>query len=354
MPSLLQKLLLGIPLACLASGHCIADSLGSNYKIDVHSHVVPSIWREELISAGFPVKNGTLYTDGFPVADWTLDGHISTMDSLGVNYSTISVSAPGVFFLKEAQKAKSLARSINLQLHNYTGTHPTRLGALCLLPLPYVDEAVEELKFCLDTLGFVGVGLFTNANGTYLGDKSFDPIFSGLDARNASALVHPAAPDCTSVAGGWPIPMTEYPFDTVRALESMLLTGRRAQYPDIKMIFTHGGGAIPYLASRIAGMASLPWLGGLSVPESLVQLAGYYFDTAASTSAIQLTALKSFVGADQIVTGTDYPYVPVSQASSGLAAIEGNGNFTRGEMGKINNLNALTIFPRIINALKLN
>ncbi|KAI2733460.1 hypothetical protein CBS147332_475 [Penicillium roqueforti] len=354
MPSLLQNLLLTIPLACLASSHAISDSLGSNYKIDVHSHVVPSIWKEELISAGYPVKNGTLYTDGFPVPDWTLDAHISTMDSLGVNYSTISVSAPGVFFLKDAKKAKSLARSVNLLLHKYTRTHPTRLGALCLLPLPYVGEAVEELKFCLDTLGFVGVGLYTNANGTYLGDKALDPVFSALHKRNASVFVHPASPDCTSVAQGWPIPMTEYPFDTVRAIENLLLTGQRAQYPDIKMIFAHGGGAIPFLATRIAGMASLSWLGGLSVVESLAQLAGYYFDTASSTSAIQLTALKSFVGVDQIVTGTDYPYVPISQATSGLAAIEGNGNFTAVEMSQIDNLNALTIFPRIIKALKLS
>lgn len=99
--------------------------------------------------------------------------------------------------------------------------------------------------------------------------------------------------------------MSEYPFDTVRAIENMLLTGQRAQYPNIKMIFSHGGGAIPFLATRIAGMASLPWLGGLSVTESLAQLAGYYFDTASSTSAIQLAALRSFIGVDQIVTGSD-------------------------------------------------
>lgn len=219
------------------------------------------------------------------------------------------------------------------------------------------------------------MGLYTNANGTYLGDKSLDPVFSALDKRNASVFVHPASPECTSVANGWPIPMTEYPFDTVRAIENMLLTGQRAQYPDIKMIFAHGGGAIPFLATRIAGMASLPWLGGLPVPESLAQLAGYYFDTAASTSAIQLAALKSFIGTDQIVVGTDCkwtvlgtspetcrcgiltradPYVPASQASAGLSAIQGNGNFTTVEMGQINNLNALTIFPRIVKALKLH
>jgi hypothetical protein len=149
------------------------------------------------------------------------------------------------------------------------------------------------------------VGLFTNANGTYLGDSALDPIFSALETRKASVFVHPASPDCASVAMGHPIPMTEYPFDTVRAIENLLLTGQRAKYLDIKMIFAHGGGAIPFLATRIAGMASLPSLGGLSVPESMAQLAGYYFDTAATTSAIQLAALKSFVGADQIVTGSD-------------------------------------------------
>ncbi|KAJ5788182.1 Amidohydrolase 2 [Penicillium paradoxum] len=354
MPSLLQKLLLGVPLACMASGQVLTDPLDSNYKIDVHSHVVPDIYREELIAAGYPVKNGTVYTDGFPVPEWSLDLHISNMDNLGVNYSTLSVSAPGVSFVKEAEKAKTLARNINLLLHNYTQTHPTRLGALCLLPLPYVDEAVEELKYCLDTLGFIGVGLYTNANGTYLGDSSLDPVFEAMATRNASVFVHPSSPECTSVAVGLPIPMSEYPFDTVRAIENLLISGQRAKYPGIKMIFSHGGGAIPFLASRIAGMASLPFLGGLSMPESLAQLAGYYFDTASSTSAIQLAAVKSFIGSEQIVTGTDYPYVPYSQALPQMNAIEGNGDFTPAEMSSVNHQNALAVFPLISDALGLN
>lgn len=91
----------------------------------------------------------------------------------------------------------------------------------------------------------------------------------------------------------------------MRAVENLLLTGQRARFPDVNMIFAHGGGAIPYLATRIAGMSSMPFLGGLDVAESLAQLAGYYFDTASSTSKIQLEALKSFVGVGRILTGTD-------------------------------------------------
>jgi hypothetical protein len=71
------------------------------------------------------------------------------------------------------------------------------------------------------------------------------------------------------------------------------------------MIFSHGGGAIPYLATRIAGVATLPYGGGIAFPESLAQLAGYYFDLASATSAIQLAALKSFIGAKRLVTGID-------------------------------------------------
>ncbi|OOQ86529.1 amidohydrolase 2 [Penicillium brasilianum] len=307
-----------------------------------------------MISAGFPVKNGTLYNDGAPVPDWTLSSHISTMDTLGVNYSTISITAPGVSFINDAKKAKTLARSINLLLHEYTQTYPTRLGALCLLPLPHVKEAVEEVRFCIDTLKFVGVGLYTNANGTYLGDSALDPVFSALSAHNASVFVHPAAPGCLSVALGHPFPMTEYPFDTVRAMENLLLTGQRAKYPDLKMIFSHGGGAMPYLASRIAGVATLDYAGGIPFVETMAQLAGYYFDLASATTAIQLTALKSFIGAGKLVTGIDYPYVPLTQAVPGLKGIQTNGNFTDEEMVSIKYGNALEIFPRISKALKLN
>ncbi|KAJ5151026.1 uncharacterized protein N7482_010278 [Penicillium canariense] len=348
MPSLLRTLLLGIFLASLTSGQITSP----NYRIDVHSHAIPSIWKDAMTAAGFQVKNGTLYNDGVPVPDWTLDSHISAMDTLGVNYSTISITAPGVSFVKNAGKAKLLARSINLILHEYTQAHPTRLGALCLLPLPHVNEAIEELKFCLDSLKFVGVGLYTNANGVYLGDPALGPVFAALDARNASVFVHPASPTCTSVALGYPMPMTEYPFDTVRAIENLLLTGQRAQYPGLKMIFAHGGGAIPYLATRIAGIATLSYAGGLAFTETMAQLTGYYFDIARATSAIQLTALKSFIGANKLVTGTDYPYVPLSQAQSGLAGVQVNGNFTDEEMGYIKYQNALEIFPRIASALQ--
>ena len=170
--------------------------------------------------------------------------------------------------------------------------------------------AKKEKQFCLDVLRFDGVGLYTNANGTYLGDGALDPIFDLLNARSATVFVHPVAPGCSGAALGHPDPMTEYPFESVRAMENMLLTGQRANYSSINMIFPHGGGAMPYLATRIAGMASLSFLGSLNVATTLAQFKGYFFDTASSTTLIQLMAMKEFFGGtSKILTGTDCKFV---------------------------------------------
>jgi 6-methylsalicylate decarboxylase len=117
------------------------------FRVDVHSHVVPDIYQEALIQGGFPVTNGTVYVSSYPVPSWDLDTHIKDMDANQVNYSMLSLSAPGVGFLAGNQTAAvQLARNLNLAMYNYTQEHPTRLGALCVLPLPYVDDAVNEAR----------------------------------------------------------------------------------------------------------------------------------------------------------------------------------------------------------------
>ncbi|KFY97176.1 hypothetical protein V498_02196 [Pseudogymnoascus sp. VKM F-4517 (FW-2822)] len=349
MPSMRSSLvlLLAFSLSVLADYR-----VATSFKLDVHSHVIPDIYRSALIDAGYPVTNGTLFTDGFPVPLWDLKTHIAAMDSLGVNYSTISISAPGVNFLaNDSRAAAKLGRSLNDAMYKYTKSYPKRLGAMCILPLPHIDLALREIKYCLDVLKFDGVGLYTNADGTYLGDAVLNPVFELLNSRGVTVFVHPAAPGCQGAAIGHPDPMTEYPFDSVRAMENMLLTGQRANYSDINIIFPHAGGAMPYLAQRIAGMASLSFLGSLSVVDSLNQFKGYLFDTASSTSPIQLISMNLFGGVNKIVTGTDYPYVPLGQSSSGLQSIQANGNYTTSQMARINSQNALNIFPGVAKKL---
>ena len=88
-------------------------------------------------------------------------------------------------------------------------------------------------------------------------------------------------------------------------MENMLLTGQRANYSAINIIFPHGGGAMPYLGTRIAGMGSLAFLGGLNPAKTLAQFKSYYFDTASSTTVMQLLGMNAFGGVAKILIGTD-------------------------------------------------
>lgn len=104
--------------------------------------------------------------------------------------------------------------------------------------------------------------------------------------------------------------MSEYPFDSVRAMENLLLTGQRRDYSNIRLIFAHGGGAMPFVANRIAGQAGLVSKGNINASEALAPFQGYLFDTASATSAAQLLGMKEFYGGDvsKIVVGTDCEY----------------------------------------------
>lgn len=283
--------------------------VGASFKLDVHSHVIPDSWYTALIEeGGYPVVDGTLFVDDFPVeSTWNLSTHLAAMNTNGINYSTIHVSSPGVTWLaNNATRAVSLAKEINDDMASYVAAYPDRLGAMCLLPLPHINESISMISYCLDHLNFVGIGMYTNFNGIYLGDAILDPVFANLNGRgNVTIFVHPTEPGCSSITLGRPAPMIEYPFESVRAMENMLLSGQRANYSDINIIFPHGGGALPYLGARIAGLASLPFVGALSVLDSLAQFKEYYFDTASATSAAQLLAMTAFSGVTKIVTGTD-------------------------------------------------
>lgn len=73
----------------------------------------------------------------------------------------------------------------------------------------------------------------------------------------------------------------------------------------MKLIFSHGGGTVPFLAGRIVGQAGIPYQGGLNPRESSEELKGYYFDLASAHTGPQLAALNEWVGSSQLLIGSD-------------------------------------------------
>ena len=117
----------------------------SDFTVDVHTHAIPPIWKEELIKAGYRADGTQPFIDGFLTPEWDIDMYMKNRDEFGYDYSIMSIGTPGVNFL-QGKAATELARKINNELAGYIKQYPKRLGAMALLPFPNLDDCIAEVQ----------------------------------------------------------------------------------------------------------------------------------------------------------------------------------------------------------------
>ena len=105
---------------------------------------------------------------------------------------------------------------------------------------------------------------------------------------------------------GIPGPLTDYPAETTRAALHLVLNGHTDRFGKTKIILSHGGGFLPYAATRFAELsASLN--PDRSVEWATKALQSFYFDTALVAPS-GLPSLLAFAPSEHVVFGTDFPY----------------------------------------------
>jgi predicted TIM-barrel fold metal-dependent hydrolase len=241
---------------------------------------------------------------------WTRETSLSFMDDAGIDIAVLSVSTPGVH-TGDGQKAKKLARRCNEFLAEMIQQRPDRFAGFACLPLPDVDNSLSELVYALDELGLDGVVAFTNANGVYLGDPSLEPVFQELERRKCVVYVHPnASPDPVAHTLGLPDNLIDFTTDTNRVVAQMHYTNRFARTPSVRYIFSHAGGSIPYMTARFAIIDEIGFVPGAEERGTAADMfRRMYWDTALSASDPVLRMLRDVAGIDQVLYGTDFPYL---------------------------------------------
>ncbi len=177
--------------------------------------------------------------------------------------------------------------------------------------MPDVDASLEELSYAIDVLGLDGFVLFTNSNGVYLGDAVLEPVFEELERRKTVVYVHPnPSPDAVAHSLGLPDNLLDFPTDTNRAVAQMHYTNRFARTPNVKYIFSHAGGSIPYLAARFAIIDEMGFIAGGELRGAAADMfRTIYWDTALAASDPVLRMLRDVAGINQVMYGTDFPYL---------------------------------------------
>ena len=270
--------------------------------IDTHHHMLPPFFVQAVgadkIAAVMP--NGQV-----PV--WSPELDLQVMDEYKIRKAVLSVS-PGLWTDTPAQ-AIPLARQVNAFGARLAADHPHRYGLFAVMPLPDIDASLKEAAYALDTLKADGLIMFTNYEGAYLGDARFAPLYEELNRRRAVVFVHPTKTGFS--VKGIPDAVLEFPFDTTRTIASLIYAGFTLRYPDIRFIFSHAGGAAPYLANRMEGPTrGNPALAKLLPNGAVAELKKLYWDTALSFTATSLNSLLTLTDPSKVMFGSDFPFAP--------------------------------------------
>lgn len=309
--------------------------------VDVHHHILPDFF-------WLATNEGNSPVGGISPATWSRASALSFLDDAGIDLAVVSISTPGVH-TGDSTAAKALARRCNEFSAELMRDHPERFGGFACLPLPDVDSALDELEYALDVLELDGVVLFSNAVGTYLGESTLAPLFDELQRRRAVAFIHPnASPDPSAHRLGLPDSLIDFTADTTRAMAQLLYTNTFARTPDVKYIFSHAGGTVPYLAGRfgiIDEMGVIPDADGRSPAAETFR--NLYFDTALSWSDPVLVMLRTVIGIEHVVFGSDYPYLRRDLAVQCRERIAASPVLTDDERTAVLGGTALQLLPRL-------
>ena len=219
-----------------------------------------------------------------------------------------------------------------------------------------MDAAVEEMAYALDVLKLDGVSSSTHVGGVYLGDMSFDGWFVEMNRRKATLFVHPTTPrGSAQVSIGINAAILEFMFDSTRMATHMVLSGAKQRFGDIRVICTHGGGTVPYLASRISILEPMFGAGPdralLSGEEILNGLSTFYFDLTASTAAASLDSLRHLVPASRLMLGFDFPMMTANTIAPSLARFEAYPKLAMADRDGIVRGNALGLLPGLASRI---
>lgn len=328
----------------------------TNYStlVDIHHHIIPDVYREGLAEIGIT------HSGGKSIDPWNVGMSLDFMDSLHIETAFMSISEPALreVYVQSPEKAKTLARKTNEFMASSRQQYPDRFGAFAVLPMPDVAASIEEVKYALDVLKLDGVGLLSNYEESFLGDSCFDELMDVLQQYKAVVYVHPSSP-ASSIKRPEFVPIdfiTEFTFNTTRAATNLIYSATMERCPNVQFIFSHMGGTLPYLHSRVEFTfprmehvrEAMPVSNKVKDRWAMVEksISSYikqmWFDTALNVDS-DVLRLTDKIAKDHILFGSDAFFAPRPVVDKLLLGLK--NNLSSEEFNKMANQNIKALFP---------
>ena len=238
-----------------------------------------------------------------------------------------------------------------------TDLFPDNFIGVCQLPQTpggSLDNSIAELERCVTELDFVGCNLNPDPSGGHwtspsLTDKYWYPFYEKMVELNVPAMVHVSG-SCNPTfhaTGSYYIAADTNAF--MQFIEGDLFK----DFPDLRFIIPHGGGAVPYHWGRYRGLADM--LGRPTLNGHVMQ--NVYFDTCVYHQP-GIDLLFEVIDIDNILFGSE-----MVGAVRGIDPETGQFfddtkryvdalNLSDVDLAKIYEGNARRVYPRLDSLLK--
>ena len=290
--------------------------------IDSHFHWWPrSVFETLLKRKSYPRterdgKDGYNYLRGddadYILNTWPawfdLDEQLAHMDGLGHQVDVIGSIGPFsvVFSELPADEGRDLAYQWNEEMAGAMRSHPGRVWTSAAVPLQDVDVALEVLNHAVLELGLIGA----NLPGSIGDDPRIDadrlePFFARAEELGIPLFLHPTDAIFSHMLDGYGgalfLSLGRVMEVSVAAMR-LVFSGLMERHPNLKLVMSHTGGALPYQSGRMdknGKQAELP-----KQPSEYIKR--FYTDTVSPHTEGMKFAIE-YYGVDQVMYGSDYP-----------------------------------------------
>lgn len=317
--------------------------------IDIHAHLVPrSLWNavdtqkewfgfchQPGAAAGVVVGGGKRTELTSPKVRYTPEERMKDMDAQGVDVQVLSIHTPFFGYHLDAAQGQALARDVNQEISATAHQYPKRFAGLATLPMQDVKTAINELEHAVTKLGLKGAELDTNVNGEQWDEPKFLPFFKAAEAMGAVLFFHPQ-PQNNFLKDRNPrhglFNSLGVILDDAIVAATLICGGVLEACPSINICIAHGGGPTCYAMGRLdRGWERLPADKRTPLPPSAYQKRLYYDTVTSSEEALRF--LIDRVGAERVVIGSDWPFVPWNPGPGGW--VQNLKSLTQEEKNKI-------------------
>jgi len=295
-------------------------------SIDIHAHLVPaSAWRaaaagkewygyryEAGEGVGAFVGGGRRIGFTSPKVRFTVEERLEDMDAQGVDVQVLSIHTPFFGYHLDAEQGRRLAREVNDEIAGIVRRWPQRFAGLATLPMQDVKSAIDELERAVGVLGLKGAELDTEVSGAQWDEPKFLPFFKAAEAMGAVLFFHPQ-PQHNFLMQRTPrdglFNSLGVILDDAIVVAILISGGVLEACPNLRACVAHGGGPACFAMGRLdRGWQGRPEARRIPRPPSSYQRGLYYDTVVGSEKALRF--LLDEVGADRVVLGSDWPFVP--------------------------------------------